>query len=221
MRVAYVEDNSTNIALVQRIALMNNHKVVSYTEGEVALKALSHEKFDLILMDVELAGEMGGLQVVRTLRARGLTTPIIAVTAYAMMGDREKCLEAGCDDYLPKPLPIAEFLTLLARYDAALHAPPSEPSLPPTSDHPALSSTKAHVNPAAANAQSRSTQEGLPGRAAASPKSGVDQPSSPTELDALATDAKADMPKTNISGVDPLADAEHSDISTLKPPKTS
>src|SRR4051794_8662870 len=105
MRIAYVEDNPTNLALVERVASMNQHRIVSYSEGEVALQELGHEKFDLILMDVELAGELSGLQVVKRLREGGLTTPIIAVTAYAMMGDRDRCIEAGCNDYLPKPLP--------------------------------------------------------------------------------------------------------------------
>lgn len=118
MRIAYVEDNPTNLALVERIVKMANHSVVSYTEGEEALDALKRETFDLILMDVELAGVISGLEVVRQLRTHGLKTPIIAVTAYAMMGDRDKCLQAGCDDYLPKPLPITDFIQLLARFDA-------------------------------------------------------------------------------------------------------
>ncbi len=99
---------------------MANHSVVSYTEGEIALESLKREVFDLILMDVELAGVINGLEVVRQLRSHGLKTPIVAVTAYAMMGDRDKCLAAGCNDYLPKPLPISDFIALLARYEAIL-----------------------------------------------------------------------------------------------------
>jgi CheY-like chemotaxis protein len=118
MRIAYVEDNPTNLALVERVCGMNRHTVVAYSEGEIALQQLVREKFDLILMDVELAGEISGLQVVRHLRRVGLKTPIVAVTAYAMMGDRERCLEAGCNDYLPKPLPINDLLVMLAKYDA-------------------------------------------------------------------------------------------------------
>jgi CheY-like chemotaxis protein len=120
MRIAYVEDNPTNLALVERIARMTSHAIVSYTEGEIALVKLKEEKFDLILMDVELAGAINGLEVVRRLRAHGLETPIVAVTAYAMMGDRDKCLAAGCNEYLPKPLPINDFIQLLGRYDALL-----------------------------------------------------------------------------------------------------
>jgi CheY-like chemotaxis protein len=142
MRIAYVEDNITNLNLVQRVAMMNAHTIVNYTEGEEALRELSYQKFDLILMDVELAGEMNGLMVTSTLRARGLTTPIIAVTAYAMMGDREKCLEAGCNDYLPKPLPIHEFLVMLAKYDAQL-AEPQPVTEPQPAREPALSAIPA------------------------------------------------------------------------------
>jgi CheY-like chemotaxis protein len=158
MRIAYVEDNATNLMLVQRVANMNAHEVVNYTEGEVALKELSHEKFDLILMDVELAGEMSGLQVTRSLRARGLTTPIIAVTAYAMMGDREKCLEAGCNDYLPKPLPIAEFLMMLSKYDAQIQAAKDAEAAAPkvaaavAPAAPAISIVQPHHDPIQANA---------------------------------------------------------------------
>jgi CheY-like chemotaxis protein len=117
MRIAYVEDNPTNFSLVERVARMAQHTVVSYTEGEIALTALKVEVFDLILMDVELAGEMTGLDLVHELRKDGLQTPIIAVTAYAMLGDREKCIEAGCNEYLPKPLPITDLISTFARYN--------------------------------------------------------------------------------------------------------
>jgi CheY-like chemotaxis protein len=160
MRIAYVEDNPTNLALVERVASMNRHAVVSYAEGEIAAEELLHEQFDLILMDVELAGEMGGLQVVRNLRQAGVMTPIIAVTAYAMLGDRERCLEAGCNGYLPKPLPIAELLVLLAKYDAETKAKSAEPaavtavptspagSAAPTTSTAASATSTAPVTPA-------------------------------------------------------------------------
>jgi len=145
MRIAYVEDNLANLALVERIANMGHHTVVSYTEGEVALEELVRERFDLILMDVELAGEISGLQVVRHLRRVGIKTPIIAVTAYAMIGDREKCLEAGCDGYLPKPLPIAELVAIFARYEQESRAavpvstnPTSEPAPAVEADKPLI-----------------------------------------------------------------------------------
>lgn len=123
MRIAYVEDNLANLALLERVAKMPpTHALATYTEGEIAFPILRQERFDLILIDVELAGEMNGLEMVRLLRAGGITTPIIAVTAYAMLGDREKCLAAGCNDYLPKPLPIVELVKLLQKYDALTRA---------------------------------------------------------------------------------------------------
>jgi CheY-like chemotaxis protein len=116
MNIAYVEDNAVNLALLTRVASMNQHTITSYMEGEIALEELSKRQFDLILMDIELAGEINGLQVVRELRKRGISTPIIAVTAYAMLGDRERCIEAGCTGYLSKPISIPETLELLKQY---------------------------------------------------------------------------------------------------------
>ncbi|MEO0594733.1 MAG: response regulator, partial [Chloroflexota bacterium] len=87
---------------------------------------------DLVLMDIQLAGEKTGLDVVRVLRGRGVTIPIIAVTAYAMVGDRERCIEAGCDDYMAKPLAIPRLLELFQTYGTK-------------SDKPAKSSDKAPI----------------------------------------------------------------------------
>lgn len=193
MRIAYVEDNATNLSLVQRVANMNAHEVVNYTEGEVALNELSHQKFDLILMDVELAGEMNGLQVTRSLRARGLTTPIIAVTAYAMMGDREKCLEAGCNDYLPKPLPIAEFLMMLSKYDAQIQAAKgaeaaTASTATATAPTPAISIVQPHHDPIQANASALPIQE---------PQAPLPEPPPPVN-------PAAGMPSVRAHGTGPL-----------------
>jgi len=118
MRILYVEDNLTNVSLVKRIA--KSHEVISYIDGEDALKNFDKDKPDLILMDVQLAGKLTGLDVVRELRQQGHEVPIIAVTAYAMLGDREKCLEAGCNDYVAKPLPIPRMVELIQHYDKLL-----------------------------------------------------------------------------------------------------
>jgi CheY-like chemotaxis protein len=163
MRIAYVEDNAINLSLVQRVAMMGRHFIVNYTEGEVALSELSKERFDLILMDVELAGDMNGLQVVRALRSGGLQTPIVAVTAYAMMGDREKCLEAGCTEYLPKPIPIADLLALLARYEAQTAATatavvaPAPPVIAVPAPVPAVSIVEPQSDPVSSNARAVGT----------------------------------------------------------------
>jgi CheY-like chemotaxis protein len=121
MRILYVEDNAVNLSLIARIAQMNKHELVSHKEAETALIALDAGlEVDLILLDIQLAGEMDGIVFAKTIRSKGRTEPIIAITAYAMTGDKERIIEAGCNEYLPKPLPIAEFLTLLAKYDPAV-----------------------------------------------------------------------------------------------------
>jgi two-component system cell cycle response regulator DivK len=113
MRILYVEDNMVNVSLVRRIA--RSDELINYIDGEEALKNFDRDNPDLILMDIQLAGKMTGLDVVRELRQKGCRLPIIAVTAYAMVGDRERCIEAGCDDYIAKPLPIAVLLELFEK----------------------------------------------------------------------------------------------------------
>ena len=122
MRIMYVEDNPANISLLQRIARMGGHEVINYTNGETALEKFPQDKPDLVLMDLQLEGSIGGLEVVRILRERGFKTPIIAVTAYAMVGDRERCLAAGCSGYLSKPLPVTELVELVKQHDQAAQA---------------------------------------------------------------------------------------------------
>lgn len=122
MKIMYVEDNPANISLLQRIARMGGHDVINYTDGEVALEHFATDAPDLVLMDLQLAGRRSGLDVVQALRERGFKTPIVAVTAHAMVGDRERCLEAGCDAYLPKPLPVVEVVELVKRYESMAQA---------------------------------------------------------------------------------------------------
>jgi two-component system cell cycle response regulator DivK len=116
MRILYVEDNPANLFLVKRVARMGGHEVINYIDGEDALANFIRDKPDLVLMDIQLAGELSGLDVVQRLRTVGHKTPIIAVTAYAMIGDRERFLTAGCDDYLAKPLPIPRLVELIEHY---------------------------------------------------------------------------------------------------------
>ncbi len=116
MRILYVEDNPANLFLVQRVARMGNHQVINYTEGQSALDNFVRDKPDLILMDVQLPGKLTGLDVVKALREAGHKTPIIAVTAYAMIGDRERCLQVGCNGYIAKPLPVGELVEVIKQY---------------------------------------------------------------------------------------------------------
>lgn len=116
MKVLYVEDNPANVFLVKRVAKMGQHEIVNYIDGDQAIQKFNEINPDLVLMDIQLAGGMSGLDVVKKLREKGIQTPIIAVTAYAMVGDKERCIEAGCTDYLAKPLPIPRLVEIFKHY---------------------------------------------------------------------------------------------------------
>lgn len=83
--------------------------------GEAALEALQREVFDLVLMDVRMPG-LSGLEATRALRARGVSTPVVALTANAFEDDRRACLEAGMDDFLVKPLSPEALRAALGRW---------------------------------------------------------------------------------------------------------
>jgi two-component system cell cycle response regulator DivK len=154
MRILYVEDNEVNRALVERVMRARQCSVVFQDEGEGALEALAKDPtIDLILLDIELAGTMTGLDVIKSLRARNDLRPVVAVTAYAMMGDRERILEAGCDQYLPKPLVVTDLLNVIDHYQGQLAAKASpktaEEAAAPTPAAPATPTTESPVPPPA------------------------------------------------------------------------
>lgn len=134
MRIVYVEDNPANLFLVKRVARIGSHEVIGYIDGEDALAHFEQDKPDLVLMDIQLSGELSGLEVVQKIRAAGHKIPIVAVTAYAMVGDRERCMEAGCDDYVAKPLPVPQLVGLFQRFQPAT---PPAPVAQPAADSPA------------------------------------------------------------------------------------
>jgi two-component system sensor histidine kinase/response regulator len=107
LRVLLAEDNAVNQKLMLHILEKRGYSVTIAGDGVRALEAWKRESFDLVLMDVQMP-EMGGFEATRRIREMEAPTgrhlPIIALTAHAMKGDRERCLEAGMDDYLPKPI---------------------------------------------------------------------------------------------------------------------
>jgi len=108
-KILIVEDNPQNMKLVLMALRPHGYTLLEATDGEEALEIAVRDKPDLIMMDIQLP-KVSGLEVTKRLRqmpAFGYI-PIIAVTAYAMKGDREKFIGAGCDAYLAKPIDIRE-----------------------------------------------------------------------------------------------------------------
>jgi two-component system sensor histidine kinase/response regulator len=105
--VLLVEDSLVNQKLAIGLLEKDRHSVVVAVNGKEAIAALASRQFDVVLMDVEMP-EMDGLEATAVIRAKerqtGEHVPIIAMTAHAMKGDRDRCLAAGMDDYLSKPV---------------------------------------------------------------------------------------------------------------------
>ena len=119
LSVLLAEDNLVNQRLVVRLLEKRGHRVVVAGTGLEALQALEKERFDLVLMDVQMP-EMDGLEATAAIREKeknsGLRQPVVALTAHAMKGDREKCLAVGMDGYLTKPIRPQELDQLLEIY---------------------------------------------------------------------------------------------------------
>ena len=103
LRVLVAEDNRVNQRLISKILVLDHHSVTIVETGAEAVSAALGGEFDCILMDVQMP-EMDGLEATRRLRDRGLTLPIVALTAHALEDDKRICLEAGMNGYLVKPL---------------------------------------------------------------------------------------------------------------------
>ncbi len=121
LRILLVEDNPVNQRLATRLLEKRGHRVILAANGREALEVLATESFDLVLMDVQMP-EMDGLEATALIRERekgtGVHQPVIALTAHAMKGDREKCLAGGMDAYLTKPIQPQELDDLLESYAA-------------------------------------------------------------------------------------------------------
>jgi CheY-like chemotaxis protein len=119
-RILLVEDNEMNRDMLSRRLQRNGHDVAMAVDGRAGVEMARAGTYDIILMDMSLP-EIDGWAATRLLRGAPETqrVPIIALTAHAMAGDREKALEAGCDDYDTKPIELPRLLakidTLLAR----------------------------------------------------------------------------------------------------------
>jgi CheY-like chemotaxis protein len=116
--ILLVEDNPVNRKLAQRVLEKEGYRVVAADNGVAALKTLERKHFDLVLMDVQMP-RMDGIETTVAIRNRERITgehiPVVALTAHAMAGDRERCLKAGMDGYLIKPIQPAMLLEAIER----------------------------------------------------------------------------------------------------------
>ncbi|MEA2632015.1 MAG: two-component system, sensor histidine kinase and response regulator, partial [Chloroflexota bacterium] len=136
LHILLAEDNAINRTLATHLLKRRGHRVTVAEDGLQALAAYDAEPFDLVLMDVQMPN-LGGIEATGMIRRReqatGRHTPIIAMTARAMKGDREECLGAGFDEYLAKPLRVQELRDLVER-TAGIPATPGPPGPAPAID---------------------------------------------------------------------------------------
>jgi two-component system, sensor histidine kinase and response regulator len=139
LRILLAEDNEINQKVAVGILEQQGHSVTVAANGKLALNAMEKERFDLILMDVQMP-VMTGLEAVAAIReqehATGAHIPIIATTAHAMDGDRQRCLDAGMDRYLAKPIRARELLKSIENLMSGLAE--TAPSVPDLSSNTAL-----------------------------------------------------------------------------------
>jgi signal transduction histidine kinase/ligand-binding sensor domain-containing protein/CheY-like chemotaxis protein len=135
--ILLAEDNPVNQKLAVRLLQKRGHRVVTASDGKQAVAAFARQSFDAVLMDVQMP-EMDGLEATIEIRERerhtGKRIPIIALTAHTTAADRERCLEAGMDDYIPKPIEPAKLFAAIERWKRHGHdlgvsqLPPGAPS---------------------------------------------------------------------------------------------
>lgn len=116
-KVLIIEDNEQNLYLMRYLLENHGFSVVSARDGQCGIDMVPEVRPDLVLLDIQLP-LMDGYAVARAIRATPgfSTTPIIAVTSFAMLGDREKCLAAGATEYLEKPIDPATFVDAVRKH---------------------------------------------------------------------------------------------------------
>ena len=116
-KVLVVEDNEKNMYLISFILSRSGYEVIEAVTGEEGVELAIKEKPDLVLMDIQLPG-IDGLEATRRIRASGAdgNIPIIALTSYAMVGDRERALVAGCTAYIEKPIDPETFTAEIRKH---------------------------------------------------------------------------------------------------------
>ena len=116
-KILIVDDNPTNLKLVAYLMTASGYQVATALDADAAIAAIDRDRPRLILMDLQLPGT-DGLELTRRLKADPVTREIIvvAVTAFAMKGDQDRAMAAGCDDYVTKPIDTRELPATIARH---------------------------------------------------------------------------------------------------------
>lgn len=119
-RILIVEDNALNLKLLHDVLEAHGYRTMVTGEGAAALNLAREQRPDLILLDLQLP-DVSGYEVVRRLKCddRTRAIPVLAVTAFAMIGDEERALASGCDGYVAKPIRLREFLDVVQRFIGA------------------------------------------------------------------------------------------------------
>jgi CheY-like chemotaxis protein/HPt (histidine-containing phosphotransfer) domain-containing protein len=145
VRILLAEDNKINQAVVSRLIEKLGHDLLIANNGHEVLDLIENHVVDLILMDIQMP-EMDGMVATVRIRAKEASTrhiPIIALTAHAMKGDRERCLDAGMDGYLAKPIDAAELAAAIAQFTEADNSHASGDRSVPTGYHPQITTVRA------------------------------------------------------------------------------
>jgi CheY-like chemotaxis protein len=126
--ILLVEDNPSNVKFIELLLEIAGYRVCAVGDAEAAQKAIATTIPALILMDIQLPG-MDGLTLTSLLKSNPTTRaiPIVALTAYAMKGDKEKALDAGCDSYISKPIDRSSLLEVIAQLLETAKPRPTEP----------------------------------------------------------------------------------------------
>lgn len=116
-KILYIEDNHLNMRLVRKLLKGRDMEMLEAGDGKTGIQLIVEQKPDLVLLDINLP-DIDGFEVVKHIRTiiEVENTPIIALTANAMIGDKERCLEAGCDGYLAKPIVRQELYDTIDQY---------------------------------------------------------------------------------------------------------
>lgn len=129
--ILFVEDDAISRRLIEKIFRRTPHLQVDLAKnGKEALEMVKQNRYDLIFMDIQMP-HLDGLQATREIRRReaagtGIHTPVVAVSAYVAQEDRQRCQEAGMDDFLPKPIDVKGLMEAISHYSQQTNGSPGD-----------------------------------------------------------------------------------------------